>query len=72
MQEQLNAMEKDILLIKNALIGTEFTDNKGALDAINQNTKFRRNAGYAAAFFTAVGTFIGGLLHVIKIKLFGA
>jgi len=57
--------------ICNALIGTEFTDNKGMIHAVQQNTKFRRSSGYFAAFFTTIGTVIGGFLHWLRIKLFG-
>ena len=71
MQEQVDRIERKVDQISDALLGTEYTQNKGMIDAVQQNTKFRRKMGIYAAFFTTIGTFIGGLLAWLKAKLFG-
>ena len=73
MQKQLDDIKKDITEIKYALIGTEFTGKKGALDAIHQNTIFRRRfvkyIGISSGIGMATGGFVGFCLSLLKGKL---
>jgi hypothetical protein len=54
--------------IRNSLLGTEYTNNKGIIDAVQQNTQFRRRSSWYAAFFTAIGISIKALFEYLKIK----
>jgi hypothetical protein len=71
MKEEQSRQGKMITEMHNALVGTEYTHGRGMIDAVQQNTKFRRNSGWWATFFMSVGTFFGAFLQWLKIKMFG-
>lgn len=55
MQEQLNEMKKEqaecavmIKEIRDHLVGTKLTNDKGLVHAVHQNTRFRRMSGWYA------------------------
>lgn len=44
MQEQINDIQKDVKEMKDALLGTEFNDNKGIVHQVGENTSFIKKA----------------------------
>ena len=46
LDEKIDKIEQMVSQIHVALVGNEYTKNKGLVDAVHQNTKFRRKSGW--------------------------
>ncbi len=65
-ENDLVQMKDDVREIRNCLLGTPFTENKGVVHRINTLEKLleklKQEQNYKTGFAAAVGTFIGGII----------
>jgi len=53
-KKQADRIEEKVDQVIDAMIGTKYTNGKGLIDAVHQNTKFRRKGGYIAGAISGI------------------
>ena len=59
MQKQLDGMESDLKEVKEALLGTEFNNNKGLIHAVEEHSKYIKTDKKMKYTIAGVGIGIG-------------
>lgn len=75
MQEQINEIQKDVKEMKDALLGTEFTENKGIIHNVQDNTAFIKKTKKTGYIITGITMGLGvlklGWSTILKFLMIG-